>query len=178
MTNIIAAVADNGAIGKGNALLWHISEDLRYFKKVTTGCPVIMGRKTFESIGRPLPGRLNIVVNRSLEAAGILVACSLEEAIALAGRTDGAAGSRTGMQSGKDIFIIGGGEIYRQAVPLADRMYITEVHTAVEDADTFFPSADAGEWREESRSERHVDPLSGLEYEFVIYSRKSDREQL
>ena len=100
------------------------------------------------------------------------------EAIALAGRTDGAAGSRTGMQSGKDIFIIGGGEIYRQAVPLADRMYITEVHTAVEDADTFFPSADAGEWREESRSERHVDPLSGLEYEFVIYSRKSDREQL
>ena len=186
MTSIIAAVADNGAIGKGNALLWHIKEDMKYFRKVTMGCPVIMGRRTFESLGRPLPGRLNIVVSRSLQenagrlsAAGVCVASSLEEAVSLAGkglpgdmaaRTDGTADPH---HKG-EIFIIGGGEIYRQAVPLADMMYITEVHTEVDDADTFFPRIDAGEWEEVSRSEMHIDHTCGLGYEFVTYSRKTD----
>lgn len=186
MTSIIAAVADNGAIGKGNALLWHIKEDMKYFRKVTMGCPVIMGRRTFESLGRPLPGRLNIVVSRSLQenagrlsAAGVCVASSLEEAVSLAGkglpsdmaaRTDGTADPH---HKG-EIFIIGGGEIYRQAIPLADMMYITEVHTEVDDADTFFPRIDAGEWEEVSRSEMQIDHTCGLGYEFVTYSRKTD----
>ena len=179
-------MADNGAIGKGNALLWHIKEDMKYFRKVTMGCPVIMGRRTFESLGRPLPGRLNIVVSRSLQenagrlsAAGVCVASSLEEAVSLAGkglpsdmaaRTDGTADPH---HKG-EIFIIGGGEIYRQAIPLADMMYITEVHTEVDDADTFFPRIDAGEWEEVSRSEMQIDHTCGLGYEFVTYSRKTD----
>ena len=212
MTNIIAAVADNGAIGKDNALLWHIREDLRYFMEVTMGCPVIMGRRTFESLGKPLPGRLNIVVSRSSGAAapGILAACSIEEAISLARRSfsyreflNAEDGSGTDLrlealdalvpdinpelqlkridspdvnpeatEEGNGIFIIGGGEIYRQAIPLADCLYITEVHVEVADADTFFPPIDPGEWQEETRSERRTDPVSGLEYEFVTYSRK------
>ena len=188
MINIIAAVADNGAIGKDNALLWHIREDLKYFKQVTLGCPVIMGRRTFESLGRPLPGRLNIVVSRSLPetsrteglAAGdVCTVSSLEKAVALAsgsiaGFPEGRPEEPGGRCKGPDVFIIGGGEIYRQAIPLADMMYITEVHTEVDDADTFFPRIDAGEWEEVSRSEMQIDHTCGLGYEFVTYSRKTD----
>lgn len=161
MVNIIVAVADNGAIGKDNSLLWHIREDLKYFKKVTMGCPVIMGRRTFESIGRPLPGRQNIVVSRSETHAlpeGVLPAGSLEEAVSKA--------------EGDEMFVIGGGQIYRQALPLADRLYVTEVHVTVEDADTFFPEIDAGQWEEESRTAPQTDAESGIEYEFVVYRRK------
>lgn len=161
MVNIIVAVADNGAIGKDNSLLWHIREDLKYFKKVTMGCPVIMGRRTFESIGRPLPGRQNIVVSRSETHAlpeGVLPAGSLEEAVSKA--------------EGDEVFVIGGGQIYRQALSLADRLYVTEVHVTVEDADTFFPEIDAGQWEEESRTALQTDAESGIEYEFVVYRRK------
>lgn len=161
MVNIIVAVADNGAIGKDNSLLWHIREDLKYFKKVTMGCPVIMGRRTFESIGRPLPCRQNIVVSKSGTHAlpeGVLPAGSLEEAVSKA--------------EGDEMFVIGGGQIYRQALPLADRLYVTEVHVTVEDADTFFPEIDAGQWEEESRTAPQTDAESGIEYEFVVYRRK------
>lgn len=161
MVNIIVAEADNGAIGKDNSLLWHIREDLKYFKKVTMGCPVIMGRRTFESIGRPLPGRQNIVVSKSGIHAlpeGVLPAGSLEEAVSKA--------------EGDEMFVIGGGQIYRQALPLADRLYVTEVHVTVEDADTFFPEIDAGQWEEESRTAPQTDAESGIEYEFVVYRRK------
>lgn len=161
MVNIIVAVADNGAIGKDNSLLWHIREDLKYFKKVTMGCPVIMGRRTFESIGRPLPGRQNIVVSKSGTHAlpeGVLPAGSLEEAVSKA--------------EGDEMFVIGGGQIYRQALPLADRLYVTEVHVTVQDADTFFPEIDAGQWEEESRTAPQTDAESGIEYEFVVYRRK------
>lgn len=161
MVNIIVAVADNGAIGKDNSLLWHIREDLKYFKKVTMGCPVIMGRRTFESIGRPLPGRQNIVVSKSGTYAlpeGVLPAGSLEEAVSKA--------------EGDEMFVIGGGQIYRQALPLADSLYVTEVHVTVEDADTFFPEIDAGQWEEESRTAPQTDAESGIEYEFVVYRRK------
>ncbi len=188
MINIIAAVADNGAIGKDNALLWHIREDLKYFKQVTLGCPVIMGRRTFESLGRPLPGRLNIVVSRSLPetsrteglAAGdVCTVSSLEKAVALAsgsiaGFPEGRPEEPGGRCKGPDVFIIGGGEIYRQAIPLADRLYVTEVHTVVEDADTFFPALDDGGWKEVSRSGIHTDPVSGLGFEFVVYDRGTD----
>lgn len=199
--NIIAAVADNGAIGKDNRLLWHIKEDLQYFKKVTMGCPVIMGRKNFESLGRPLPGRLNIVVSRSgmkpadgIRTNGICLVSSLEEALRDAERSfsyedfrkaeEGAEADTPATvlgglfqesdryrQDERNVFIIGGGEMYRQTIHMADRLYITEVHKEVRDADTFFPEIDMNEWKEESRSEKHTDISSGLEYEFVVYSR-------
>lgn len=176
---IIAAVADNRAIGRGNALLWHISADMKYFRKTTSGSPVVMGRKTFESIGRPLPGRRNIVVTRSnMDTDGVQAAHSLEEALELA-ETGEATSALTGGPetyplpgSGPDkCFIIGGGEIYRQAMALADRLYITEVHCAVE-ADTFFPEISPEIWEEVSRSERMTDENSGLGFEFVVYRRK------
>ena len=176
---IIAAVADNLAIGRDNALLWHIPADMKYFKALTTGSPVIMGRKTFESIGRPLPKRLNIVITRSdMKTDGVQAAHSLEEALELA-ETGEATSALTGGpetyplpgSSPDKCFIIGGGEIYRQAMALADRLYITEVHCAVE-ADTFFPEISPEIWAEVSRSERMTDENSGLGFEFVVYRRK------
>lgn len=198
---IIAAVADNGAIGKDNALLWHISEDLKYFKSVTSGHPVIMGRKTFASIGRPLPKRLNIIVSRSLAASranpcgeeplpdNVLVAASLEEAFAMAEQHLKAASAgmpamthpdTTAVRNGQGnedaaaSFVIGGGEIYRQALPLADTLYITHVHTEIKDADTFFPEIPASVWTMTSKSETFTDPETGYEFEFSVY--RKDKE--
>jgi dihydrofolate reductase len=129
MVNIIVAVADNWAIGKDNQLLWHISEDLKFFKRTTLGCSVVMGRRTFESIGRPLPKRTNIVVSRGFDAPeGVLVASSLEQALELAG----------GGSCESDVFVIGGGQIYAQSIDLAQKLYITHVHTVIEDADAFY----------------------------------------
>lgn len=193
--NIIVAVADNGAIGRDNSLLWHIPEDLKYFKKVTLGSPVIMGRRTFESIGCPLPKRTNIVVTRSGGMTGpdgsvvpfpegVLVAGSLEEAFMMAampavrglsGASDVLSGQcASGVCEAEDsgCFVIGGGEIYRQAMKSADRLYVTEVHVSIEDADTFFPDVDASEWEEISRSEVNTDPATGYGFEFVVYRRK------
>lgn len=158
---IIVAVADNNAIGKNNDLLWHISEDLKFFKRTTLGCPVIMGRRTFESIGRPLPKRLNIVVSRKGYDApeGVMVVPSLEEAYALAESSE----------SPQRVFVIGGGQIYAQAMSHADRLIITHVHTIIEDADTFFPVIDNSVWKAESRSEMQTDPETGWDFEFVEY---------
>lgn len=161
--NIIAAVADNLAIGKDNSLLWHISEDLKFFKKTTLGCTVIMGRKTFESIGRPLPGRINIVVTRTDRhtfSENVLVAHSLEEAFVLAESAE------------KDCIVLGGGEIYRQALPLVNHLYITKVHTIIEDADTFFPEIDQKLWNEISSSGKMKNDETGYEFEFITYERK------
>lgn len=158
---IIAAVADNRAIGRDNALMWHISEDMKYFRKVTAGSPVIMGRKTYESIGRPLPKRRNIVVSRSLKTLeGVETVRSLDEAFALAG-------------NGGQCFVIGGGEIYRQAIGKVDRMYITLVHCTIEDADTFFPEISPEEWKEETRSGLMHDLESGLDFEFATYIKRT-----
>ena len=184
---IIVAIADNNAIGKDNALLWHISEDLKFFKRTTMGCPVIMGRKTFESIGRPLPKRLNIVVSRGGFNApeGVEVVTSLEEAYALAesrllvampGSPSAMPGSPTVMSSGAGTsvpkaFVIGGGQIYAQAMAIADRLTVTHVHTVIEDADTFFPAIDPAIWKEASRSEISHDEESGYDFEFVEYIR-------
>lgn len=159
---IIVAIADNNAIGKDNALLWHISEDLKFFKRTTMGCPVIMGRKTFESIGRPLPKRTNIVVTRGgFEAPeGVVVVASLEEAFAsVPGDVERA-------------FVIGGGQIYAQALSLADRLIVTHVHTVIEDADTFFPSIDPSVWSVADRSELQSDPETGYTFEFVEYVKR------
>ena len=165
---IIVAIADNNAIGRDNALLWHISEDLKFFKRTTSGCPVIMGRKTFESIGRPLPKRMNIVVSRGFDAPeGVVVVPSLEEAYAAA---DGAI-SAVSEDSPARAFVIGGGQIYAQAMNIADRLIVTHVHTVIEDADTFFPAIDPAVWEVASRSELFHDAESGYDFEFVEYAR-------
>lgn len=159
---IIVAIADNNAIGKDNALLWHISEDLKFFKQTTLGCPVIMGRKTFESIGRPLPKRMNIIVSRRGYDApeGVVVVDSLEKAYAAAQE-----------QGSEKCFVIGGGQIYAQALDSADRLIITHVHTVIEEADTFFPQIDPQVWLPVDRSELMTDPENGYEFEFVQYKR-------
>jgi dihydrofolate reductase len=161
---IIVAIADNNAIGKDNALLWHISEDLKFFKRTTMGCPVIMGRKTFESIGRPLPKRVNIVISRGFSTADeVAVVGSLEEAYEVAEATNL-----------ERCYVIGGGQIYAQALEQADRLVVTHVHTVIEDADTFFPEIDPSVWEVAERSEMHHDEESDFDFEFVTYKRKSE----
>ena len=167
---LIVAIADNGAIGKNNELLWHISEDLKFFKRTTLGCPVIMGRKTFESIGRPLPKRQNIVVSRrGFEAPeGVVVVGSLEEAYDTV--ISNLSGNLQEDQPSR-LFIMGGGQIYAQALPDMDRLIITHVHTVIEDADTFFPAIDPAVWHVAERSELMTDPETGYTFEFVTYLR-------
>ena len=181
---IIVAIADNNAIGRDNALLWHISEDLKFFRRTTSGHPVIMGRKTYDSIGRPLPKRTNIVVSRGSESPeGTLLAGSLEEAFAKADASiqetasaDSvqalAAGSSTSANPGQSrCFVIGGGQIYAQALELADRLIVTHVHTVIENADTFFPKIDPQQWKVDQRSELYTDEETGYTFEFVEYIR-------
>jgi dihydrofolate reductase len=147
---LVVAVADNGAIGKAGQLPWRIPEDLKHFKAVTMGHAIIMGRKTWDEVGRPLPGRRNIVVSRApgLILEGAEVTGSLEEAVALARQTDDAP------------CIIGGSTIYAAALPFATKIYFTEVHREVE-ADTFFPGFDRTEWRE---TERRNGEAEGVEF--------------
>jgi dihydrofolate reductase len=130
MLSVIAAVGRNRELGKNNTLLWNIPEDMAWFREKTKGHPVIMGRKTFESIGRPLPKRLNIVVTKNLQfyPDGVTVAHSLDKAIEKAKET-----------RSSELFIIGGAHLYAQAVPIADKLYITEIDAAFPDADAFFP---------------------------------------
>lgn len=138
--SMIAAMDRNGVIGANNKLVWHIPEDLRHFKRLTLGKPVIMGRKTFDSIGRPLPQRTNIVITRrsAWQAEGVNAVCNLEEALDLADKT----ASRLGET---EVFIIGGEQIYRLALSFATRMYITEIDAEV-DGDAFFPEFDREQW--------------------------------
>jgi dihydrofolate reductase len=153
MVSVIVAVAENGVIGDKNTLLWHISEDLRNFKRVTSGHPVIMGRKTFDSLGRPLPNRTNVVITRqNLEIDGCKVVHSLEEALSL-------------FSPEEELFVIGGAQIYAEALPLADRFYLTRVHHAYE-GDTSFPKWNESEWSrmESERFERG----EKYEYPFTI----------
>jgi len=159
---LIVAVADNWGIGIKNALPWHIAEDLKYFKATTRGFPVIMGRATYFSIGRPLPGRKNIVLNLGGDPIPeVTCVYSFEEAYAEA--------EATGI--GK-CFIIGGASVYRAAMPEMDKLYITHVHTVLPDADAFFPEIDPSVWERESTSETHVDPETGYPFEFVVYRKK------
>lgn len=169
---IIVAVADNWAIGKNNDLLWHLPEDLRYFKKTTLGCPVIMGYMTFLSLGsRPLPKRENIVISEFPwpdRPDTVTVVGSLAEAYEAAGKACEATGAPR-------CFVIGGGYTYRQAMEFSDRLFITHVHTSVEDAQVWFPEISPEVWKEESRSETQHDEASGLDYEFTVYARKYPR---
>lgn len=158
--SLIAAQAKNRAIGKDGAIPWHIPEDLKRFKRLTMGKPIIMGRKTYESIGRALPGRSNIVVTRNpnFEAEGVTVTHSLLEA------TDFA---RT--LNSEEFFVIGGQQLYAAALPDADRLYLTYVDIEVE-GDTFFPEFDQDDWLELEREPRRSEK-SGLAFSFVTYAR-------
>ena len=156
---IVVAIAANNAIGKNNQLLWHLPNDLKHFKEITTGHTVIMGRKTYDSVGKPLPKRRNIVITRqSIAVPGCEVANSLQQAIEL-GKTDG------------DVYIIGGAEIYKQALPQTDVLYLTIVHQAFE-ADTFFPEINLDEWLEMSREDYQPDAKNPLPYSFITLRRR------
>ena len=160
MISVIVAVAQNGVIGGGNTLLWHISEDLRRFKSITMGHPVIMGRRTFESVGRPLPGRTNVVVSRREDYTpeGVTVVRSLEEAFAL-------------FPQEKEIFVTGGGQIYAQAMPLADKLYLTTVEKDY-DGDTRFPDWNRDEWRQVSCERHDCGKNYPYPFEFTDWVRK------
>jgi len=158
---LIVAVADNWGIGVKGDLPWHLSEDLKYFKETTNGCPVIMGRTTYFSLPfRPLKGRKNIVLNLGGDPIPE-VECvnSFEEAYAAA-------------QPCEKCFVIGGASVYKAAVKDMDLLYITHVHTVVQEADVFFPEIDMNVWKVQSRSGMHKDPQTGFEFEFVVYCRK------
>jgi dihydrofolate reductase len=158
---LIVARARNGVIGRDNALPWRLREDMARFKRITMGHPIVMGRKTWDSIGRPLPGRRNIVVTRNADwqASGAEAATSLEAALALC-------------KDVPDVFVIGGTQIYAQALPMADDVLLTEIDRDIE-GDAFFPSLDAREWTKLSREE-HVDAgPDALPYAFVHYARRA-----
>jgi dihydrofolate reductase len=165
MVSIIVAAAENGVIGRQGQLPWQLPADLQHFKSLTLGHPIVMGRRTFESIGRALPGRTNIVVTGQPAwpaPAGVLVAHSLPEALALAAQQPG----------GEEVCVIGGGEIYRQALPAADVVHLTEVHTTVADGDAFFPTLMPAAWREETRARHAPDAKHAVAYSFVTLRRR------
>ena len=167
MLSLIVAAAENGVIGRDNALPWRLPEDLRYFRRMTVGKPVIMGRRTFESIGKALPERVNIVVSRSRKvlAPGVLVVSTLDEALAAA---------RSAATADVDeVVVIGGAQLYSAALPLARRIYLTEVHANIE-GDTFLPPVDWGEWHELRRETHPADHRHAHDFSFVVYERIAD----
>ncbi len=162
MISLIVAASTNNAIGKNNQLLWHLPKDLKFFKNTTWAMVVIMGRKTFESVNKPLPGRLNIVItsNKDWKAAGTTVASNLQEAIELAKA-----------ENFKELFIIGGGEIYRQSMALADKIYITRVHAKLE-GDTFFPEIHQAYWELGSKEDFKADDKHAYDFSFEVWNKK------
>lgn len=159
--SLIAALDRNFAIGKGNALPWHLPDDLKRFKALTLGKPILMGRKTAESLGRALPKRRNLVLTRSgrVPFDGMQAVASVDEAMDVAGR------------DGVELCIIGGGELYALALPLATHMHLTFVDIEVEGADAFFPRFDARAWRETAREAHPADTTHPVAFEFVDYAR-------
>ena len=164
MISLIAAIGKNNELGKNNTLVWSMPTDLKYFREKTMGHPVIMGRKTFESIGRPMPNRRNIIITRALDYKkdGIEVVNSLDQAINSA---------RTPLADNEEIFIIGGEEIFKQAMPLAERLYITHIEAQDKDADTFFPKIIPVVWNEISHQEHKKDDANPFDYTFSVYDR-------
>jgi len=161
--SLIVAVSQNNVIGRDNQLPWHLPEDLKYFKAVTMGKPLLMGRKTFESIGRPLPGRTNIVITRdsAWTADGVEVATDIDAALA--------AGKKACKASGSDeIMVIGGDQIYRVFLPFADRLYLTRVEAEVE-GDAFFPEVDLSDW--EQVAETIPEKIHSHPYRFLVLDR-------
>ena len=157
--SIIVAMAANGVIGRDNQLPWHLPADLKHFKQTTMGKPILMGRKTWESIGRPLPGRLNIVITRdsTYSAAGCEVVNSIDAAITAAGERD-------------EVMVIGGAELYRQVLPYTDTIYLTRIHEAFE-GDTRFPEIRHTEWHQVERVDHEADEKNSHDYSFIRLER-------
>ena len=153
-------MADNRVIGKNNALPWHLPADLKHFKQLTMGKPIVMGRKTFESIGKPLPGRTNIIVTRdtSYIAEGCVVVHSLDEALSIA-------------KEQEEAMVIGGAKLFEQILPLAERIYLTEIHQEF-DGDTHFPDLNKDEWSECERSTHGPDECNQYAYSFIVLERR------
>ncbi len=161
--SFIAAVSENNAIGRHNTLPWNLPLDLKFFKKTTLGKPVIMGRKTFEALGQPLPGRPNIVLSQNKDLAlpaGVLLYEHVEEAIAY-----------LEAQNTEEAFIIGGGVIFAQAMPLAERLYVTRVHTDIPDADAFFPVIDHTHWKMVWHEDHAADEKHDFSFTFQQFER-------
>ncbi|MPZ58389.1 MAG: dihydrofolate reductase [Rhizobiales bacterium] len=160
---LIAAVSENGVIGRANALPWRLKSDMRHFRALTMGKPVVMGRKTYLSIGKPLPGRTNIVVSRdpAFAVAGVLVAGTLTAALE-------AARGDVLRRGTSETAIIGGAELYAQAMPVADRLEITRVHADIR-GDAMFPSVDPAVWREVARKEQAAGPGDDADMTFITY---------
>nr|MBS0036688.1 dihydrofolate reductase [Saprospiraceae bacterium] len=158
----IAAMSKNRVIGKDNQIPWYLPNDLKYFKKKTTGHHLLMGRKSFRSIGKPLPNRVNIVLTRDpfFMASGIIVAHSVEEALNIAKNAEE-----------DEFFIAGGGEIYRQCLPITDRIYLTEIDLVVE-GDTFFPELPEGQWKLIAEDPHPADEKNKYAYNFKVYQKR------
>jgi dihydrofolate reductase len=156
---IVVAIGENNAIGKNNQLLWYLPADLKHFKNITTGHTVIMGRKTYDSVGKPLPNRRNIIITRKdITIEGCEVVKSIEDALALCADE-------------KEVFIVGGAEIYKQSIHLSDRIYLTIVHQEF-DADSFFPEINYDEWQETEREDHQPDEKNKLPYSFITLDRR------
>ena len=168
--SLIAAIGKNNELGKSNQLLWKLPADMAHFRDVTRGHTVIMGRKTFESIGRPLPDRENIVVtrDRSYYAKGVTVTHSLDEALRFAALEQGKHFEEK--QEETEVFVIGGGELYKEAISRAQKLYITRVEDSVPDADTFFPEI-GPEWKEISKEEHAPDEANAFPFAFFTYKK-------
>ncbi len=161
---LIAAVAHDRAIGRDNTLPWHLPEDLQHFRRQTTGCPVLMGRRTWESLPprfRPLPGRINVVLTRQTDwaAPGALKAASLDEALQR-------------LSDHERVFVIGGAQLYAEALPRADRLVLTELDWHVDGADAFFPDWSGGLWRETQRESHRAAAPNEFDFSFVTYQRQ------
>ncbi len=161
ISHVVAASLNNG-IGKNGQLLWHLPNDLKFFKNTTWGMPVIMGRKTFESVSKPLPGRINIVITRQTDwkNEGVIVVSSLEDALTEAAKTNC-----------KEWFIIGGGELYQQSMHIVHKIYLTRVHADVE-ADTFYPLFDQAAWHLQHEQHFSADDKHAFGYSFQTWVKK------
>ena len=159
--SLIVAASENNAIGKNNQLLWSLPNDMKFFKNTTWGMPVIMGRKTFESLKKDLPGRFNIVITRQpdLNAKNIVIAKDLNDALEKSVETNC-----------KETFVIGGGEIYKQFIKVADRIYMTRVHTTIE-GDTYFPEIDQSKWKLVSNEDFKKDDKHAYDYSFQVWEK-------
>ncbi len=158
---LIVAAAENNAIGKGNQMPWHLPNDFKYFKAKTMDHSIVMGRKTFESIGKPLPGRRNIVISRQQDYLPdeVDVANSFQDVFSYC-------------RDEQEVFIIGGAQIYQQALPLANKVLLTRVHTQILDADAFFPALNEEEWQLESSEPHLQDDKHAFNYTFEVYTKK------
>ncbi len=160
MITIVVAIGENRGIGSNNQMLWHLPKDLKHFKNITSGHPVVMGRKTYESIGKPLPGRTNIVISRKNDwfEEGILIVGSIKEALKFAKKID------------EEVFIIGGGNIYKQTIDLADKIELTTVKATIE-ADTFFPEMDGKVWVKTNETCHEKDEKNPYDFCFQTFER-------